>query len=99
MHRFYAEPGITGPNVPLSEEDARHASRVLRMKLGEPCEMFVDGKRYAASMNCMPHGEGSIKNNNFDGHYCIHFTNSRTHGSNKVDPQHQAAIQKALRAG
>ncbi len=59
----------------------------------------VDGKRYAASMNCMPHGEGSIKNNDFDGHYCIHFTNSRTHGSNKVDPQHQAAIKKALSAG
>ena len=53
MHRFYAEPGVTGPNVPLSEEDARHASRVLRMKLGEPCEMFVDGKRYAAEISAM----------------------------------------------
>ena len=53
MHRFYAEPGVTGPNVPLSEEDARHASRVLRMKPGEPCEMFVDGKRYAAEISAM----------------------------------------------
>lgn len=59
----------------------------------------VDGKRYAASMNCMPHGEGSIKNNDFDGHFCIHFTNSRTHGTDKVDPQHQAAIKRALKAG
>ncbi|MBE5790915.1 MAG: hypothetical protein IJN21_02740 [Clostridia bacterium] len=59
----------------------------------------VDGVNYAASMNCMPHGDGSITSNDFDGHFCIHFTNSRTHGTNKVDPDHQAAIKKALRAG
>ena len=53
MHRFYAESGVTGPNVPLCEEDARHATRVLRMKLGESCEMFVDGKRYAAEISAM----------------------------------------------
>ena len=58
----------------------------------------IDGVNYAASMNCMPHGSGSISNNNFDGHHCIHFTNSRTHASNKVCPQHQAAIQQALSA-
>ena len=56
MHRFYAESGVTGPNVPLCEEDARHATRVLRMKLGESCEMFVDGKRYAAEISAMSEG-------------------------------------------
>ena len=58
----------------------------------------IDGVNYAASMNAMPHGSGSIKNNNFDGHHCIHFTNSRGHSSNKVCSLHQAAIQKALSA-
>jgi hypothetical protein len=58
----------------------------------------INGVNYAASMNCMPHGSGSITNNNFNGHHCIHFTNSRTHGSNKVCPLHQAAIRKALLA-
>ena len=58
----------------------------------------INGVNYAASMNCMPHGSGSIKNNNFDGHHCIHFTNSRGHSSNKVCSLHQAAIQKALAA-
>ena len=53
MHRFYAESGVTGPNVPLCEEDARHATRVLRMKLGDSCEMFVDGKRCAAEISAM----------------------------------------------
>jgi peptidoglycan hydrolase-like protein with peptidoglycan-binding domain len=39
----------------------------------------------------------SVKGNNFDGHFCIHFYNSRTHGSNKVDSQHSQMMQKAAR--
>lgn len=59
----------------------------------------IDGVSYAASMNGMPHGSGSIKNNNFDGHHCIHFLNSRTHTGNRWDTAHQAAVQKAYKAG
>lgn len=58
----------------------------------------IKGVNYAASINGMPHGDDSIKDNNFDGHHCIHFTNSRTHASNKVCPLHQAAIRKAALA-
>jgi len=59
----------------------------------------INGEKYAASMNCMPHGSGTIKDNNFNGHHCIHFTNSRTHGGNKICSKHQAAIKKAAAAG
>lgn len=59
----------------------------------------INGQKYAASMNCMPHGNGNITDNNFDGHHCIHFTNSRTHETNKVDSDHQAAIKYALAHG
>lgn len=55
----------------------------------------VGGRRLAASMNGMPHGEGAIKDNNFPGHFCIHFQNSKTHGTKRVDPAHQAAVKKA----
>ena len=58
----------------------------------------IDGTKYAASMNCMAHGECNIKDNHFDGHFCIHFTNSKTHCSDKVDSAHQAAIKRALSA-
>lgn len=34
---------------------------------------FPDGKTYIASMHNVPHLSGSIKDNNFDGHLCIHF--------------------------
>ncbi len=59
----------------------------------------IDGDKYAASMNCMPHGDGSITTNKYDGHFCIHFTNSKTHGGNATCPLHQAAIKRALAAG
>ena len=52
------------------------------------------GKRIAASMNGMPHGQGAIEND-FDGHFCIHFKDCKTHGSNKVDLAHQMMIWKS----
>ena len=36
-----------------------------------------------------------VKGNGMDGHFDVHFLNSKTHGSSKVDPDHQAAIMKA----
>ena len=56
-----------------------------------------NGHVYAASMNGMPHGT-STRDNNFSGHFCIHFTGSKTHGTDRVDEDHQAAVQKALKS-
>lgn len=56
----------------------------------------IEGTLYAGSMNGMPHGKEIINNNNFAGHFCIHFTGSRTHATNRVDARHQAAIKVAL---
>ena len=58
----------------------------------------IDGVNYAASMNGMPHGGQSITDNDFVGHHCIHFTNSRCHYNDKVDSAHQKAIKKAAAA-
>ena len=55
-----------------------------------------NGHVYAASMNGMPHGTGTIGNNNFDGHFCIHFYKSKTHGSGKVDSAHQNCVATAM---
>ena len=86
---------------PLTAADSASMKRAYGGKWSwERRAIFVtiDGVNYAASMNGMPHGSDSISGNGFDGHHCIHFTNSRTHGSNRRDPDHQAAIQRALRA-
>ena len=51
MHRFYAdERGVQGETAFLCEEDARHATRVLRMREGEACELFADGKRFSGEI-------------------------------------------------
>jgi len=55
----------------------------------------TNGRRIAASMNGMPHGGHDIGNNNFGGQFCVHFLNSRTHGTNNLDPDHQAMVRKA----
>lgn len=36
-----------------------------------------------------------VKGNGIDGHFCLHFVNSRTHGSNQIDAKHQANIRIA----
>lgn len=86
---------------PLTKEDTEKLKRAYGGKWKwdrRAIWVTIDGKNYAASMNGMPHGGSSIKNNGFDGHHCIHFTNSRTHCSNKVCPKHQAMIKRAAAA-
>ncbi len=56
-----------------------------------------NGHVYAASMNGMPHGTSTISRNNFDGHFCIHFYGSKTHGSGKVDSAHQNCVKEAMK--
>lgn len=55
----------------------------------------VEGQRVAASLNGMPHGGGRIPGNAFDGHACLHFTGSLTHGSRRIDPAHRLMVLKA----
>lgn len=57
--------------------------------------VLEDGMRIAGSMNGMPHGQGAIVGNKFNGHFCIHFRDSKTHGSRQVDLAHQMMVWKA----
>ncbi|WNS73874.1 hypothetical protein RRV45_13195 [Bacillus sp. DTU_2020_1000418_1_SI_GHA_SEK_038] len=52
------------------------------------------GKWLAASMHGMPHGAGALQNN-FPGHFCIHFHGSTTHRTNFMDLSHKLMILKA----
>jgi len=58
--------------------------------------IWLDGTAIACSMAGMPHGTSQdIYGNDFDGHFDLHFLNSRTHGTNSVDPDHQAMVRRA----
>ena len=59
-----------------------------------PVWVQIGEKFYAGSSNGMPHGF-SILDNGEGGHTCIHFLNSKTHGTKRVDPDHQEAIKYA----
>lgn len=50
---------------------------------------------YAASMHGMPHGGDGIPDNDFNGHFCIHFLGSLTHKTGQQDPDHEVMIHKA----
>ena len=57
MHRFYAdESGIVDGLVHLNAEDAHHAQRVLRMKVGEAAQIFCDQRRFTAEITDMDEG-------------------------------------------
>lgn len=56
---------------------------------------LADGSKIAASMAGMPHGAGAIRGNRFNGHFCLHFRDSKTHGSGQVDTAHQMMIWKS----
>lgn len=59
----------------------------------------IGNTTYAASMNGMPHANGSISGNNFNGHFCIHFKDSMTHENRRKCPQHQACVKYAYERG
>ncbi len=57
----------------------------------------VNGVTYAASQHDMPHLVQAIKDNNFDGHFCIHFLHSKVHETSKECPRHQKCVMEAYR--
>ena len=57
--------------------------------------LISEGKYVAAAINTMPHGDQTISDNDYDGQFCLHLTNSRTHGTDKVHEDHQSSINKA----
>ena len=63
-----------------------------------PSLVTIGNRTFACSLYGVPHNypEGdTISTNDFRGQLCIHFTNSWTHGSKKVDSLHTEAIQYA----
>lgn len=90
--RFHAD------NEPLTVED----TNILRQIYGgsfswgrEAIIVEIGDRRIAASMNGMPHGGELIQDNNFQGHFCIHFYGSFLHETGRRDAEHQAMVRYA----
>lgn len=95
VRRYYGT--YHADSEPLTAQDAA----VMREIYGgwswerRPIIVEVDGRRIAASMNGMPHGDGSIAENGFPGHFCIHFLGSAIHRTGLMDVDHQTAVLRA----
>lgn len=62
--------------------------RAVWVKIGE--------QYFAASINGMPHAASQSRDNNFNGHFCIHFLHSRVHETSRECPVHQSKVIKAF---
>ncbi|MBS4021103.1 MAG: LysM peptidoglycan-binding domain-containing protein [Dethiobacter sp.] len=60
-----------------------------------PVIVEVDGRRIAASASAMPHDIQFITDNNFEGHFDIHFLNSTRHKDNLQQADHQRNVRTA----
>lgn len=61
-----------------------------------PVLLTIGKSTFCGSMYGVVHGSQKVTNNNYPGQFCIHLKNSKTHGSDHVDDDHQAAIAKAV---
>lgn len=83
---------------PLTAADTANLRRLSGGKFSwtpRACILTVNGRSIAVSINTMPHGGSTIRGNEFNGHFCIHFLNSRNHYNGRVDPGHQRQVRRA----
>ncbi|MBR3017738.1 MAG: SH3 domain-containing protein [Clostridia bacterium] len=76
---------IYGVSKPQEIEDREQELQSYRRR---PTWVTVGGRTFCASVYGIPHNYSGdrIANNGYNGQFCVHFTNSRTHTSNIVDP-------------
>ena len=85
---------------PATKADTAKLKKIAAGKFSWVCHaaiLLANDRDVACSVNTMPHGQQTITNNGYDGQFCLHMVNSKTHGSGKVNPNHQACINKAYK--
>ena len=57
-----------------------------------------NGEQFIGSIYAIPHGKNTVIGNDFDGQFCVHFLNSKTHGTDRVDTD-AGGHQDKIKAG
>ena len=95
--------GAHADNEPLTANDTAKMLRAFGKNTWNPRPVwviFADGSVYMASTHSMPHEVQHIRDNNFDGHSCIHFPRTQEQVTN-IGPyatSHQEMIDKGWAA-
>ena len=85
---------------PATAADTAKLLRIAKGKFSWKSHAVIlkaGGKYVASAINTLPHGDQTIRNNNYNGQFCLHTSNSLTHASSKVNSSHQSAINRAYR--
>ncbi len=80
---------------PASKSDTAKLKKMGYSWDRRPGILYSDGKFVACSFATQPHGDQTLSKNGYHGQFCLHMVGSKTHGSDHVDADHQAAIKKA----
>lgn len=70
---------------PITAKDTEIMFEVFNKKWDwdvRPVWITINGVTIAASINGMPHAQNTNKDNNMEGHVCLHFLGSKTHNGN-----------------
>ena len=89
-----AEPLTSADTTTLCEIYGVSTPNAISYKR-RPMMITTSAGQFLCSIYGQPHGAQDITNNGYDGQFCLHFVNSRTHGTNRVDTDHQNAINSA----
>lgn len=84
---------------PVTAADTATMHRIYNNRwswASRPVVVEVNGHRFAAAINGMPHDIQTIGGNNFPGHSCIHFLGSKNHFNQQEDANHQANVRRAV---
>lgn len=82
---------------PLTKEDTKVMKKIYHNQWSwkrRAIIVLIDNQMIAASMHGMPHGAGALQND-FPGHFCVHFSGSITHRLKNEDLSHKLMILKA----
>ena len=83
---------------PATREDTERLKKIVGGEYSWDSRAVIlnaGGYYVACAINTMPHGDQTITNNGYDGQFCLHMLDSKTHGSDSVNSEHQKAIRMA----
>ena len=60
-----------------------------------PVIVVIDGEKYAASLQSMPHGKDAVEGNDMEGGCCLYFQNSKSDILNLPDEEHRRVVLRA----
>ncbi len=85
---------------PATAADTAKLLRVAKGKFSWDSHAVIlkaGGKYVACGINTKPHGDQTIRSNNYNGQFCLHMCGSWTHASSKENKYHQQSIERAYR--